>query len=425
MHILLIGANHESAPLALRERLARAADHAPQRLQHLCTPPSPLQETVLLSTCNRVEVYAVTDEPARAGDLLTRALLGGPEITKFLYMRTDQAAVKHLCSVAAGIDSLVLGETQVLGQVKEALQTGLQAQTAGTILATLFRSAVRAGKRARNETAIGRHALSVSSVAVDLAIRSLGSLETRTALIIGSGEMSKLAAQLLQERGIGHLLIANRTDQHGRELAQRLYADSIPFDQLPESLIDVDLVISSTSASQLILNAVEIAQVMKGRTGRSLLLIDLAVPRDIDPVAGTIEGVQLYNIDDLRAAGEEHLRERQSELPRVREIIQEETKGFREWLAARQAVSLLKELRDRAERIRQEELARALSRLATLTHHDQRVIETLSRRVVNKILHEPTVRLKEGTVSSNRPASYTEIFSELFGLNGRGDKDHQ
>lgn len=421
MPILLVGANHKSAPLELRERLAQAVDHVSQTLQHLCRPPSPLQETVLLSTCNRVEVYAVTDQPALTSDFLTGALLGSPENARFLYVRTDQVAIEHLCAVAAGLDSLVLGETQILGQVKEAVQTSLDAGAAGTVLTSLFRSAVRAGKRVRTETAIGRQPISISSVAVTLATHCLGSLAERSGLVIGSGEMSKLAIRLFQERG-GRLLIANRTDSHAQELAQHIGGSAIPFQEAIRALSEVDFVISATSAPQIVLSAAQITETMRRRAGRPLLLIDLAVPRDIDPAARAIDGVQLYNIDDLRSVREEHRRERVGELPRARAIIRQETDKFMNWLAARQAVPLINELHARAEQIRQGELARALPRLATLTAHDKQVIEALSRRIVNKLLHEPTVRLKDAA-SSNGAVHYDEALRELFGLNGHRGND--
>ena len=418
MHIVLLAVDHTTAPIAFRERLSFTSRQVPQFLESVSQVAG---ECVLLSTCNRFELYAVASDPAALSLHLMWALTEAraiplAELEQHSYTLEDEQAVAHLCGVAAGLYSLVPGEPQIQGQVVDALQIAQGAGYAGPICSALFRAAIVAGKRARSETAISRNAASVSHVAVQLAHQLFPNLNDARVLLIGTGKMSELAARNLCENGAQRLVIINRTQQHAIDLAHRLGATHRTFSELSESLLEADVVISSTTAPRAVITAEMLATVMQQRAGRSLLLIDIALPRDIEAEAAQIPGVHLYNLDDLQASVDEGIRLRLQEVEQVQSIIAEESLAFQRWLRSLSVTGTIGDLRQRADLLREQELARAMQRLSgTLTEREAATVRELTTRLVNKLLHTPTLRLKDAA-AEGRGHVYAEALRYLFDL---------
>ncbi|HEU4758753.1 MAG TPA: glutamyl-tRNA reductase [Dehalococcoidia bacterium] len=411
--IVCAGLNHLTAPVEEREKLAFAPEELPAALADIGPR---LGGAVLLSTCNRSELYAALPASAPADRLV--ALLTAQKRTeidagRFYALRHDDA-VRHLFRVAAGIDSMVLGESQILGQVRDAMSAATEAHTLNGALSRLFHAAITVGKRARTQTGIGRYAVSVSSAAVALARRTLGDLSGRTVLVISAGSTGKLAAKSLAQNGGSRILVANRTHERAAELAAAIgpEAEGVPFSRLGEALARADIVISGTAAEGFILGPAEVGPQMASRNGRSLLLIDIAVPRDIDPAVAAIPNVHLFDIDDLEQVTRDGLRGRQREVRRVEAIVEEETATFLEWWRSLDVVPIIAALRERAEGIRQRELERALKRLPELGEDDRRRIEAMTEAIVKKMLDRPIARLKDGADTG----LYMEALQDLFGL---------
>lgn len=412
MIIVAAGINHRTARVEEREALAFAPAEMPPALGRL---GGELGAAVLLSTCNRTELYATAlDSPSLDRRLveLLNALKGVEVDLSRFYVRRHDDAVRHLYSVAAGIDSMVLGEAQILRQVREALSAATEAGSLNGVLNRLFHSALAVGKRARSETHIGRYGVSVSSTAVALARKTFGDLTERTVLVISAGSSGKLAARALAESGASRILVTNRTFARAAELARGLGGEAVPFEALPKALGASDIVISASGADSFVLGAQTVAPAVARRTGRGLLLIDIAVPRDIDPAVRDIPGVLLYDIDDLQAVSQASLRGRQKEVARVEAIIEEEVARFREWWHSLDVVPIIAGLRHRAESIRQQELEKALRRLPDLSDEARERIDAMTSAIVKKMLHQPIARLKDGADL----ASYVEALEDLFGL---------
>jgi len=429
MQILCLGLNHTTAPIQLRERL----DFSPEALKDALTrfkdgQPAYLKDfsaLAILSTCNRIELYAfVKPEADHSPDLfgvLTHFLAetrGVPvaEFEPHLYRFTDLEAATHLCRVAAGLDSLILGEPQILGQVAEAYEAAQTVSVIGPGLSDLFRTAIRAGKRARTETAISRNPTSLSSVAVQLAEQVAGNLPTRKVLVIGAGEMSELALQALQARGVRQITVLSRTYERALELTRRQGGEALPFGQLAEAIGAADVVISCTSAALLVVDAKPVQEAMRGRE-RPLTVIDIALPRDVDPAVGEIANVRLFDLDHLNTRLEDALAQRESEIPQVEAIVAEEVSRFGTWLKGADMLPVIAELRLKAEHIRQQELARTLQHLPDVDPQVRTQLEHLSEALVNKLLHEPTLRLR-AEAATDRAAEFAETVRELFGLTG-------
>lgn len=418
MHIVLLAVDHTTAPIAFRERLSFSSRQVPQFLQSV---NQSAQECVLLSTCNRVELYAVSSEPtilpARLMSILAEErAIPLEELERHSYTLVDEQAVEHLLGVAAGLHSLVPGEPQIQGQVADALQIAQGAGCAGPVCSALFRAAIVTGKRARSETAISRNAASMSHVAVQLARQLFPNLNEARVLLIGSGKMSELAAQNLYENGAQRLVIINRTQQHAIDLAQRLGAVHRTFPELRPSLLEADVVISSTTAPRAIVSVEMLADVMRQRAGRSLLLIDIALPRDIEAEAAHIPGVHLYNLDDLQASVDEGIRLRLQEVEQVQTIIADERLAFQRWLRSLSVTGTISDLRQRVDILREQELARTMQRLPdTLTERETAAVRELTTRLVNKLLHTPTLRLKDAA-AEGQGHIYAEALRYLFDL---------
>ena len=403
--ILLVGLSHKTAPLDVRESVSFKSS---QILESLPSLRDELGEAVILSTCNRMEIYTVTDDAAVDLDLIHRFVadyhgLTVDGISPHMYSRIGADAVHHIFRVSGGLDSMIVGESEILGQVRGALSaaTAVKAtDTSNTACGRLFHAALRVGRRVRLETSIGRNPLSISYAGVRLAQRVLGSLSDKRALLIGAGEAGSLVARALRTVGVGDLMIANRTESKAEELAGYLSSRAVPFDRLGESLKLADIVIAATDSPGYVITP-DMRDSLHRVPGESpLFAFDLAIPRDIDPEIAAEFGVRLFNIDDLSAIAEENMAERRRAVSDAELIIDDEVVKFMKWWDSLDVLPTIKALRQNAEDIRQRELAKALGILDDLTPENQQVLDTLTRSIVNKILHDPTDSLKNGATKS-------------------------
>jgi glutamyl-tRNA reductase len=421
-HILCLGLNHASSNVAMRERLA----FNPQQLHAALTRYgrnddaawSELKELEIISTCNRVELYAVADKPI-FGTLETflSETKGCPrlEFTGSVYRLMDGDAIQHLLEVAAGLDSMVMGEPQILGQVIEAHMAAGKQRTTGKVLSGLFLTAIRTGKRARTETTINHHPASISSVAVNLISKTVPDFTAAKVMVLGAGEMAELAVEALRKRGTGSVLVINRTLARAQELANRWEGQAASLETLLDHLPDVDIVIASTGAPHIVLLSSMVEEAMKRRPNRPLVLMDIAVPRDIDAEVRNIPGVYLYDIDTLSNHLDSDLAKREAEVPKVKTIIAEERASFEEFLATLDMIPVIVDIRNQADSIRQKEMRKAIRRMPDLTPEIEQQIDVLTRSIVNKILHSPTVQLKK-EANSHIATEYANIARALFGL---------
>ncbi|MBI2170657.1 MAG: glutamyl-tRNA reductase [Chloroflexi bacterium] len=412
MRIIILGLSHHTAPVDLRDKVAVPSAQLPEALRAL---RSSLGKGVILSTCNRTEVYTITPSAAAGLQALSAhfaAYHGVPleELEPHLYAYSQRQAVRHLFRVACGLDSLILGESQILGQVREAYAASSRAGMAGGALSRLFHQALRVGKRARRETAIGKNALSISRAAVELARRHLGDLSQKGVLVIGAGDAGALAARALADAGVTDITVANRTYARAAELAADLNGRAAPLDDLPLLLEQTDIAISATGSPGYVLTPKLVAQA-RVSSDRPLFLIDIASPKDVDPAVKTFTGVHLYDMDDLEAVAETNRRARQAEAKKVDAIVHQETDAFMAWLRSLGVVPTVAALHQQAEALRARELARALKRLPELASADQSTLEAFSRALVKKLLHTPTATLK-----AKGDPTLTETAQELFGL---------
>ena len=402
MRLVLVGTSHHHAPVELRERVALDRRQSAALARRL-------GEAVCLSTCNRTELYVAAADGAAAERLAVEALAElEPQVEQALYRLHDHAAALHLFRVAAGLDSLVPGEGEILGQVRAAYEAGSPA----ALLDRLFRQALHAGRKVRAQTAIGESPASVSAAAAALAEQVFGDLAGRSILLVGAGKISEQAARNLLTRGARISFVANRTLDRAEELARRLGAVAIPLEEIGRQLEQADVVVASTSASGYVLDA---PTVERARHGRPLLLIDLAVPRDLDPAIHELDDCYLYDIDDLEAIVSETLAGRRSEAERAEAIVAAEAEKFHEWQAALDVVPAIASLRARAEEIREAELRKADALLGRLDESQRRAVEAITAQIVNKLLHLPTVRMKQAAAAADGVV-YAEAVRHLFGL---------
>jgi glutamyl-tRNA reductase len=431
LHVLLIGANHTTAPVALRERLAisdTALGDALSRFgQSNGHGPTLMPEGIILSTCNRLEIYAAAGDIQKSRETLVQFLsqnrsIPVEELAPILYVKSDADAVTHLTHVACGLDSLVVGEPQILGQVTAAYQAALGHCATGPVLNTLFQHAIQAGKRAHTETSISQNATSVPSAAAMLAERALNGLEGRVVLVIGAGEMGRAAARALIGRGAGAIIVANRTYERALKLACEFNGEAIGWERKAEGLTRADIVVTATGAPHMILTPQQVATALAQRPERPLLIVDVAVPRDADPAVADIPGVRLFAIDDLRSVVNDNFEARQREIPRVAAIADEEAGAFLNWFCALDAIPTIADLHKRAEVLKTQELDKALRRLENLNDHEREVVQVLAHRLVSKLLHEPTVRLKYHAAQGDGYL-YAGMVRELFGLKADGETE--
>lgn len=415
MHLIAVGLSHHTAPVEVRERIAVPVSRARETL-HDALRVSGVREAVLLSTCNRTEAYARTDGPD--AEPLARFLCQGPvtdDLRGHLYTHRDAAAIHHLFRVASGADSMVVGEGQVLGQVREAARLAAEESASGPIMRRLFDHAIRCGRRVRAETGIARGAVSVSHVAVELARRIFGRLEGHTVLLLGAGETAEMTARQLARYGTALVMVANRTFERAEALASALGGTAVKYDDFPDRMTKADMVVSSTAAPHTVISREIVRQTVVRRKGRPTFLIDLAVPRDIDPAAGELDNVFLYNMDDLQALVGANRQERARALECVEEIIGCEVAAFQQWHVSRGALPVMNGLRRRFEEIRREEWARTEARLANLPPAEREAVERMTRAMVKKMLHAPSHYLR-GRGGDPEAASAIQALSDLFAL---------
>jgi len=418
--LIVAGVSHATASIDVREKLAFNSREALDALSSM-REDGVLREGVILSTCNRTEIYAVADDERvldRIESLYSERL--GEDVGQYLYVRREREATAHLFSVAAGLESMILGEAQIHGQVKEAWEQSRS--QSGPILNRMFQSALLAGSRAREETGIGRGAASVSSAAVQLSKKIFGGLSGRRAMVLGAGDVAEIALECLLSEGVRVAIVANRTHERARSLAERHGATAMHYDQCWESLRDVDVLICSTAAPVPVVTLSRIHSSIEARGDRPLCILDIALPRDVEPAVGELDNVFLYDLDDLRAAAAANLERREEDVPAARAIVAEEVQKFWDWVAGLAAVPVVREFRDEMDRLRSTELAAALRRIGPLTAEQSDALEQFSRSLMNKFLHEPSVRLK-AAAANGRGLGIVDAARYLFALERNVSQD--
>jgi len=421
MEVIVVGLNHRTAPIALRECLAFQEDKLPEALQQANALPT-LKENMILSTCNRVEIYGVAREMEKAVFDLENFLshyhhLSLKEFEKNLYSYTGEEAVKHIFRVASSLDSMVVGEPQILGQIKDAYDIATQTKTSGLILHRLLHRAFHVAKRVRTETKISNSAVSVSSVAVELAKKIFESLERKTVLLIGAGEMCELAAQHLVSGGIEKVLVTNRTYDRAVTLAEQFKGEAIPFEEMNIGLRRADIVISATDSPQYLIRHDQVARVVKDRRQKPIFFIDIADPRDIEPKVGEIENAYLYNIDDLQKVTFENIKDREKEAVKAEAIVEDEVVQFVAWYRSLDITPTIVSLRKKFEEIRKRELEKTLSLHPDLSDKEKKSLEALTSAIINKILHDPVTLLKKANEEATADL-YLDAIQNLFQLPG-------
>jgi glutamyl-tRNA reductase len=422
--LFVAGLNHRTAPIELREQLAFEEDKLGEILRSLHAS-GVLSEVLILSTCNRVEVYGVTEVIAEArrlafGELCAQRGLDLAAAEPALYTKTDAEAVRHCFRVAAGLDSMILGEPQILGQVKQAFRLAQGRQSAGPLLHGLMTQAFAVAKKVRTETEVARHAVSVSFAAVELAKKIFGGLQGKSVLLIGAGKMGELAARYLVDQGVFPLYVANRTWSRALELCRALPGTPVPFEECREALAQVDIVITSTGSPEPVIRADDVQRVLHARRSRPLFFIDIGIPRDVEPGVNDLENVFCYNLDDLKQVVEANRRERFREAQKAEVLVEREVGKFLGRLQDLEVVPTIVLLREKFEQIRQGEVAKTLARLPDASPETRASIDALSSAIVNKILHAPTVKLRE-TSRVGRGRRWAVLVSHLFGL-GRSER---
>jgi glutamyl-tRNA reductase len=417
--LLALGVSHKTAPLELRERLSLTEGRSVAALREL-TEAGTIGEAAAISTCNRTELYLVVSDPVQAesealGVLTRKADIPPTELLGHLYSLRGIDASRHLLRVTAGLDSMIVGEAEIQGQVKRAYELALVEGATGPILNRLFRGALAAGGRARNETAIGERGVSIPSVAVEVAQRALGDLSERKVLMIGAGATAELVARALVARGVDTVFVANRHHDRALGLAERFDGEAIRFETLPEQLVEVDVVVSTTNSPHHIIERDGLEQVMAEREARPLVLIDIAVPRDIEPACREVAAVSVYDIDDIQQIVERNAGVREAEATRAERIIEDELDRFQKWLASLEVVPTIAAMRERGDEVVRRVLAENENRWENLTDADRARMELMANAIASRILHEPTRRIKRAA-GSDEAYQYVSAMRELFGL---------
>ncbi len=420
MALIVAGVSHATAPIEIREKLAFRANEATAELARL-RESGIIREGVALSTCNRTEIYAVEqngDSLPHISSMLSRRL--GDDATGFMYVRRDRNVATHLFGVAAGLESMILGEAQIHGQVKDAWEECRG--ESGPILNRMFQTALLAASRAREETGIGRGAASVSSAGVQLVKKIFGGLGGRRAMILGAGDVAELALECLLSEGVRVAIVANRTHERAKALADRHGATAMHYDQCWESLRDVDVLICSTASPVPVVTVGRVRDPVAARGDRPLCVLDLALPRDVEAAVGGLDNVFLYDLDDLRAAAAANVERREENIPAAQQIIALESAKYWDWVAGLAAVPVVKSFREEMDRVRSTELATALRRLGPLSAEQIQTIEHFSKALMNKFLHEPSVRLK-AAAANGRGLGVVDAARYLFALEDKTQSD--
>jgi glutamyl-tRNA reductase len=414
MRLFALGLSHRTSSLEMRENVALTRDELPLALQSL---HGILGDVVIVSTCNRTEFYSTGLDGSVIQERLTEFLAQrfprqAEEIVPSLYFYEQEDAVRHLFRVSSGLDSLILGESQILGQVREAYSTSVTNGCASGIISKVFHHALRVGKRARRETGIGENALSISSAAVETARRMMSDIGQRRVMVIGAGQAGKLVARAFKDRGVHQMVMVNRTLKRAQEVAAELGGEATSFENLEDLLGKVDIVVSSTDSQNMILSQEMVARAMSKRNAEPILIVDIAIPRDADPAIGNLPGVTLLDLDDLESVSQANRLEREKEAAQVEGIIDEEMSRFQEWWDTRRVAPGIAQLKEHAETLRQQELLKTLKQMPHLSEEDVAHIEVLSRSIVKKLLHHPVAAIKQDP-------SYLKTAQQLFNLNGK------
>jgi glutamyl-tRNA reductase len=423
MKVLVIGLNHKTANVDIRERLAFNGSKLEDGVLRLKELPE-VNEVALLSTCNRVEIYASVNETAPAGENIKRFLSGFHNINRAdfensLYLYSDSDAIRHILRVASSLDSMVVGEPQILGQLKEAFDFALSKKTTGIILNRLMKKAISTAKRVRTETRIAENAVSISFAAVELAKKIFTELSGKSFMLLGAGEMAELAARHLVNNGVKDVKVANRTYERGCELAKEFDGQAVRFEDFTKEMVYTDIVICSTGAPAYILFKEQMQKVMKERRHKPVFIIDISVPRNIDPEINKIDNVYLYNVDDLQEVVDTNILERKKEAEKAEKIIDEEVEKFTNWIASLNSVPVIIALRQKAEDIKKEEFEKFKHKFPELDKEKMEAVEYLITAVTNKLIHNPTVTLKEN--SEDRDL-LTFAIKKLYGINGEDEE---
>lgn len=422
MGIVVVGLSYKTAPVDVREKLSFPEATAPEALKTLMTYEG-IKESLILSTCNRVEIYTVAQDAARGEAQIRRFIseyhkLSAESLTQALYVRTDAEGVRHTFRVASSLDSMVVGEPQILGQLKDAFDLALKEKTTGAVLNKLLKKAISVAKRVRTETKIAESAVSISFAAVELARKIFGDMEGKTVMLLGAGEMAELAARHLLNNGVKSVLVANRTFERAVELAKEFNGSAVRFEDFPDELVMADILICSTGAPTYVVKHDAVSRALKNRRQKPIFMIDISVPRNIDPEVNKIDNVYLYDIDDLQGVVNSNIEGRAREAEKAEELIMSEVGTYLEWERSLDAVPTIVELRDKVEEIRKRELDKTLCQLNGLSEDQRNSIEAMASAIVNKIVHAPIVVLKQ-QASRQDSEEFFAMARKMFNL----DKD--
>lgn len=418
MKVFVIGLNHKTADIDVREKLAFNGHKLEEGLLRLKELPE-VEEAMILSTCNRVELYVNVRDTIKASESIKRFLsefhnINRESLSNALYSNEDVNAVRHIFRVASSLDSMVVGEPQILGQLKDAFELALEKKTTGILLNKLMKKAISVAKRVRTETRIAENAVSISFAAVELAKKIFTDLSGKSFILLGAGEMAELAARHLMNSGVKEVIVANRTYERACELAKEFNGRPVKFDEFPQEMVRTDIVICSTGAQRYVLMKDQMQKIMKERKQKSVFIIDISVPRNIDPEINELANVYLYDIDDLQGIVDTNILERHKEAEKAERIIEEEIETFLRWQSSLDSVPTIVALRDKAEKIRREELDKLLNKLSGLSEKEKEAIEYMASAIINKLIHPPTTALKEDT--EDRDMLIATI-KRLYGIN--------
>lgn len=425
MLIIVVGVNHRTAPVEVREKLSFTDHFLPENLARLMAYPS-IEGCVIISTCNRTEIYAATREMDEGLHSIWQFMskksgVDISEIKNCTYSHTLYDTIRHLFRVTSGLDSMVLGETQILGQARHAYQVASEHGYTNKVINTLFQQALTVGKRVRTETGIDKNSVSISYAAVEMARQVFGNLSGRTVLVIGAGKMSELTALHLVSNGVSGVIVSNRSFDRAENLASKFGGRAVKFNELFYYMDRADIVISCTAASHYVVRKKDMDGVMARRGGAQLMMIDIAVPRDIEPSVAEMQGIKLFDVDDLQYVVDGNLNERKSAAIKAEGIIEEELDEFMKWLGSQFVVPTIAALKEFGEEIKQKELKRALNRLGELSEHDKKVVGSMANSIVNQLLHIPVTRLKEYALNPEGHL-YTEVLQNLYDLEVQGQE---
>jgi glutamyl-tRNA reductase len=420
MSILVVGLSHKSAPIEVREKLNFPEHTLSDALRKLMSYEG-IRESMIVSTCNRVEIYASVSDSATGIDRIKQFIsdyhgLSREALEQSLYVYPDAQGVRHTFRVASSLDSMVLGEAQILGQLKDAFDISLKTKTTSTIMNKLIKKAISVAKRVRTETRLAEGAVSISSAAVELAKKIFGELEGKNVMLLGAGEMAELAAQHLLGNGVKNIMVANRTFERAEELASEFKGDAIRFEHFPDALVMVDILICATGASHYVVNPDMVGKALKERRNKPIFMIDISNPRNIDPEVDKIDNVYLYDIDDLQSKVDVNAGGRAKEAEKAEELIMLEVETYLQWERALDAVPTIVDLREKVEDVRKRELDKAMGSLSSITDDQKRAVEAMSQAIVNKLLHAPLVVLKQAASTPGEGDATIAIARRLFNL---------